>query len=106
VFPTIQDRFFGYFTGFNIVNVGTAATDITCTFTNSSVTATRTALPPNGVFSVVTTTGTNNFPIAANYDGSATCTASASGAKIVGVGQQLKTTGNADTFFVYEGVNK
>jgi hypothetical protein len=106
VFPTIQDRFFGYFTGFNIVNVGTAATDITCTFTNSSVTATKTALAPNGVFSVVTTTGTNNFPIAQGYDGSATCTASATGAKIVGVGQQLKTTGNADTFFVYEGVNK
>jgi hypothetical protein len=106
VFPTAQDRFFGYFTGFNVANVGTVATDITCTFTDSSVTATKAAVAPDGVFSVVTTTGTGNFPVGANYNGSATCTASATGAKIVGVGQQLKTTGNVDTFFVYEGINK
>jgi hypothetical protein len=44
--------------------------------------------------------------IANNYNGSGTCTATAAGAKIVGVGQQLKSSGAADTFFVYEGINK
>jgi hypothetical protein len=108
VFPIIQDRFFGYFTGVNIVNAGTVATDINCVFTNTQVTASVTALAPGGVFTVVTTPGgaSTNKPIGANYNGSGTCTATAAGAKIVGVGQQLKSSGAADTFFVYEGINK
>lgn len=100
VFPTIQDRLFGYFTGFSVVNVGTVATPVTCTFSNSQIVVNATLEPGKGFSDV------QGGKIAPNYNGSATCTATASGAKIVGVGQQLNVIGNADTFFVYEGISK
>ncbi len=36
VMPLIMDRNYGYFTGFNVMNVGAAATTVTCSFTNSA----------------------------------------------------------------------
>lgn len=100
VYPLMQDRFFGYFTGFSIANVGTVATPVTCTFSGSPVTQSIPALAVGATFTAV-----QNNVIANSYNGSATCTASAAGAKIVGIANQIKTTGTADTFFVYEGTN-
>lgn len=100
VFPLIQDRFFGYFTGFSIMNVGSVTTPIDCTFTGSGVHQTAASLAPGASF-----TAQQINQIANNYNGSGTCVASASGAKIVGVANQLKSSGTTDTFFVYEGTN-
>jgi hypothetical protein len=101
VMPIIMDRYFGYFTGFNIMNVGTTATDINCTFTGTSVTVAKTGLAPNAAFNVNTTTF--DKPIADSYVGSGTCTASGGG-KIVGVVNELNSSGG-DQFLVYEGIN-
>lgn len=100
VFPLIQDRFFGYFTGISIVNVGSVATPLTCTFSGSAVTQGTASLAPGGTFTAVQLN-----VIANGYNGSGTCTATTAGAKIVGIANQLKSTGTTDTFFVYEGTN-
>lgn len=99
-FPIIQDRFFGFFTGISVTNVGTVATPLSCTFTNSAVTQGVASLEPGKTF-----TAQQLNTIADKYNGSATCTASAAGAKIVGVSQQLKNSAS-DTFLVQEGINK
>lgn len=101
VMPIIMDRYFGYFTGFNIMNVGGASTDVTCTFTGSPVVVNRT-IGPNAAFNVNTTTF--DTPIADSYVGSGTCTATTAGGKIVGVVNELNTAGG-DQFLVYEGIN-
>lgn len=99
VYPLIQDRFFGYFTGISVVNVGTVATTITCTYSGTSVTQTSGQIAPGGSYTVV-----QNGAIASGYNGSGRCVANASGAKIVGIANQL-FQGSADTFFVYEGTS-
>lgn len=101
VFPLIMDRNGGFFTGFNVVNVGTVATDVNCTFTNSSVTVSETGLAPGAAM-----TDLQKDKISDGYVGSGTCTASAAGAKIVGVANQLGSSSSNDQFLVYEGVNK
>ena len=100
LFPIIQDRFFNYFTGFSIVNVGTVATPITCTYSGQSATQSVASLAPGATF---TTQQLN--AIASGYNGSGTCTASAAGAKIVGILNQLNTSANTDAFFVSDGIN-
>jgi hypothetical protein len=98
VFPLIQDRIGGYFTGFSIVNVGSTATTVTCTYSNSSVIQSET-LEPGETFTAV-----QNNAIADGYNGSGTCQASGSG-RIIGIANQVDISGSADTFFVYEGVD-
>lgn len=106
VYPLIQDRFFGYFTGVSLINVGDTPTTITCTFRGTAggqtVTGTQTSetLQPGGTFTPV-----QNGAIANQFNGSGVCTASGTGAQIVGIANQLLGTGNVDTFFVYEGTN-
>jgi len=100
VFPLIQDRFFGYFTGFSIMNVGSVATTIDCTFSGSAVHQTSASVAPGASY-----TAQQQNAIANAYNGSGTCTATAAGAKIVGIANQLKSAGTTDTFFVYEGTN-
>jgi len=100
VFPIIQDRFFGYFTGFSITNVGSVATPITCSFSNTAVTQTVASLAPGATF----TTNQSNV-IASGYNGSGRCTASANGAAIVGVLNQLNSSASTDAFFVSNGIN-
>jgi len=99
VMPLIMDRNGGYFTGFNIANVGTTATDVNCTFTNSTYTVTGN-IPAGGAL-----TDIQKDKIADSYVGAATCTGDA-GAKIVAVVNQLGSNGAADQFLVYEGINK
>jgi len=97
--PLIMDRNFGYFTGFSIANVGTTATNITCTYTGSNVTSTGTSIAPGAALTVVT-----QGLIADRYAGAATCTSSA--APIVGIVNELNGTSISDAFLVYEGTNR
>ena len=99
VAPLIMDRNSGFFTGMNIVNVGTAATTVNCTFTDATYTINKT-LQPDQAF-----TDVQANKIKDGYVGGATCTASAGG-KIVGVINQLGPSGSADQLLVYEGINK
>ena len=100
LFPIIQDRFFGYFTGFSITNVGDVATPISCTFSGSAVTQSVASLAPGATYT------TNQNGVLANaYNGAGTCTASAANAKIVGVLNQVNPSAATDAFFVSNGVN-
>lgn len=99
VLPLIMDRNFGYFTGFNIQNVGNSNTNVSCTFTGSSVTVPSTTLQPGKALTAVQLN-----QLANGYVGSATCTASGNG-EIIAVVNQLLGTGAQDTFLVYEGTN-
>jgi hypothetical protein len=100
VFPIIQDRFFGYFTGFSIVNVGSSATPVTCTFSGTGATQSVASLAPGATFTAV-----QQGAIANAYNGSGTCTASAAGAKIVGILNQVNPSATTDAFFVSNGIN-
>lgn len=97
--PSINDRNAGFFTSINVMNVGTAETAIACSFTDTTYTISGT-LQPNE-----TLTDLQANKIQDSYVGSATCTASAEGAKIVAVVNQLKTGSTDDQFQVYEGIN-
>ncbi|MBA3533112.1 MAG: hypothetical protein H0T73_14420 [Ardenticatenales bacterium] len=96
--PLIMDRNFGYFTGFAIMNVGTTATTITCTYTGSSFTDSA-SVAPGGALTVQ-----NLNKLADKYVGAATCTSTAS--PIVGVVNELGTLATSDSFLVYEGANR
>jgi hypothetical protein len=100
VMPLIMDRNSGYFTGFNIMNVGDVATNVNCTFSNTNYTYSATNLQPGAA-----TTDLQQDKIAAGYVGSGTCTATASGARIVGVVNELQAGATTDQFLVYEGIN-
>ncbi|NOK62433.1 MAG: hypothetical protein GFH27_549293n167 [Chloroflexi bacterium AL-W] len=103
VMPIIQDTFFGFFTGFSIVNVGDAPTSIECTYAQSDVTQSVENLAPGATW-----TAQQSGVIPANtdngYNGSGVCTASASGAQIIGVLNQLGS-GEDDSFFVTNAIN-
>ena len=100
VFPLIMDRNWGYFTGFNVMNVGSSATSVSCTFSGSGVTVGPTSLDPGEALTHV-----QLGVISDGYTGSARCTATGGDAKIVGVANELLNVGNNDTFLVYEGFN-
>jgi hypothetical protein len=101
VMPLIMDRNFGYFTGFNIQNVGTSTTNVSCTFANSSATVPSTAVAPGQAL-----TSVQQNAISSGYVGSATCTATGgSDNKIVAVVNELLNSGAQDTFLVYEARN-
>jgi hypothetical protein len=101
VLPLIEDRVFGYFTGVSIMNVGNVATTINCTYTNSTATQSTTSpLAPGAAFTAVQAN-----VIKDTYVGSGTCTATAAGAKIVGVVNVLKNGTASDTFSVYSATN-
>lgn len=97
VLPLIMDRNVGWFTGFNIQNVGTGSTTVTCTFTDTSYTVSDTLAPGEAMNDVQLN------KIADSYVGSATCTADSSG-KIFGVVNEVMA-GSDDTFMVYEGIS-
>lgn len=99
VMPLIMDRNFGYFTGFNVMNIGTAATNVTCTFTNSSRTVTA-SLNPGQALTDVQLNQLGN-----GYVGSATCTGGA-GSKLAGVVNELNNDPPpSDKFLVYEAIS-
>jgi hypothetical protein len=95
--PLIMDRNGGYLTGFNVMNVGSAAATVTCTFTNSTYQVTATLAPGAALNDI------QGGKIADKYVGSATCTGGA-GSQIVAVVNELGPSGTADQLLVYEGV--
>jgi hypothetical protein len=99
VYPLINDRNFGFFTGLSMVNTSNVATTIECVYSGTPVRQSA-SVPAGGTFTPVQVN-----QIANGYNGSGVCTSSAAGATIVGIGQQLRPTGTASTFYVYEGTN-
>jgi hypothetical protein len=101
VMPLIMQDNYGYFTGFNVMNVGSSDTTVTCTFSGSSYTEGPTTLAPGEAMTAVqygTTLG-------AGYVGSATCTASGGDMQIIGVVNETLLGTGQDTFLVYEAFN-
>ncbi len=116
--PLITDNNGKYqgFTGFAIANVGTAATDITCTYAtvagHTPAVSSATNVAPGSALVVNNNTLLRKDNSTA-YVGSANCVASAAGAKIVGVvnqsvnlSQAADNTFAGDKLLVYEGFNK
>jgi len=99
VFPLIMDRNGGYYTGFNVQHVGGSTSQVTCTFTNSSYTASANLSSGQSLNDIQLN------KIANGYVGSATCTAANTGVKLVGVANQLGPGAAYDRFLVYEGIN-
>jgi len=99
VLPLIMDRNSGYYTGFSVTNVGSAATSVNCTFTNTSYTASNPSLGPGQSLTVL-----QNGAVANKYVGSGTCTAGAGG-KLVAVVNELGSNSTQDQFLVYEGIS-
>jgi hypothetical protein len=97
VMPLIMDRNSDYWTGFNVQNVGAAATTVNCTFANTGYTASATLQP----YEALNDIQFNN--IASGYVGSAVCTSS--GQPIIGVVNELRNVGTQDTLLTYEGAN-
>jgi hypothetical protein len=98
VMPLIMDRNSGWFTGFNVMNVGDSITTVTCNFTGTTYTVSDTLQPGEALNDL------QNNKIAPGYIGSGTCTASAGG-KIVAVVNQLGSNTAADQLLVYEGIS-
>ena len=91
------------FTGFNIVNVGTSATTVTCTFSGQSTSANVSgSLNPGQALNAVQTGGSTGIP--AGTVTSATCTASGGDQKIIGVVNQIGGLG--DLNLTYEAFNQ
>ncbi|MFC2031197.1 hypothetical protein ACFLWA_10760 [Chloroflexota bacterium] len=99
-FPLIADRNWEFFTGYNVQNVGTAATTVNCTFSNNGRTVGPMVLQPGEAFTDVQLNLLGN-----PYVGSSTCTATGGDTSIVGVANYLKSASEADTFQTYEGFN-
>ncbi len=98
VMPLIMDRNGGYFTGFNIMNVGSTSTTVNCSFTGTTYTVSG-ALNPGQALNAL-----QLGQIANAYVGSGTCTAG-TGAQIVGVVNELGSSSTSDQLLTYEGVN-
>jgi hypothetical protein len=97
VMPLIMDNNSGYFTGFNVQNVGAADTTVTCTFVGSTYTVSDTLAPGEALNDLQL--GKLGGPAIS----SATCTAP--GGTIIGVVNELGPSGTADQLLVYEGIN-
>lgn len=97
VMPLIMDRNSDYWTGFNVQNVGAAATTVNCTFANTGYTASATLQPYEALNDIQWNS------IAPGYVGSAVCTST--GQPIIGVVNELRNVGTQDTLLTYEGAN-
>ena len=100
VLPLIMDRNSGYWTGFNVMNVGSSATSVTCDFTGTSYKVGPKLLQPGEALNDL-----QNGKIANKYVGSATCNASNSTDKIVAVVNELGPSGSLDQLLTYEGIS-
>lgn len=99
--PLIMDRNYGIFTGFSVANVGDAPTDISCTFSGTTYTASATNVQPGAAL-----TDVQDKAIADGYVGSAVC--ESTGEPISAVVNQLNTgtvITAEDGLLVFEGIN-
>lgn len=101
VMPLIDQGNYGYFTGFNVMNVGQQATSVTCTFSGSSFTASQADLQPGAAMTAVQ----YGTALGDGYVGSAVCSATGGDQQIIGVVNHTRLNTNEDTFLVYEGFN-
>jgi hypothetical protein len=104
--PLIMDRNYGIFTGIAVANVGTSATNVSCTF---SGTGAPPAIPSTSIAPGASLTAVQlNQATVVPYVGAATCTATGGDAKIVAVVNELNPGSiipAADGLLVYEGLN-
>lgn len=100
VLPLIMDRNSGYWTGFNVMNVGSSSTAVSCTFTGTSYSVGPVTLAPGAAL-----TDLQNGKISSGYVGSATCTATNPTDKIIAVVNELGPSGSLDQLLVYEGIS-
>jgi hypothetical protein len=107
VMPLIMDRNSGFFTGFNLQNVGDVATNVECVFTNTTYKVGPTNLAPGGVLNELQNGKIPDAELPANgrYVGGGTCTADNASAKIVAIVNQLGAAADKDQLLVYEGAN-
>jgi hypothetical protein len=108
VFPLLMDRNYGYFTAFDIVNVGGATiaqADLDCVVTGvgSSGTVTKTFSPPADLAAGSSWNQQLLNQMDAFFVGAGTCTAT--GGSIIGTVNELKLGVATDTLLVYEGTN-
>lgn len=96
--PLIVKNNDGFSSIIHIANVGTANTDITCTFSGTSQTATLSNVPPDSV-DIMEMWNSLFIPIQDGYLGAARC--QSSGQPIVAV----VSAGNGYSDFAYEGYN-
>lgn len=101
VMPLIMQDNYGYFTGFNVMNVGSSDTTVTCTFSGSTYTEGPQTLAPGEAMTAVQ----YGTALGAGYVGSATCTASGGDTSIIGVVNETLLGTGEDTFLVYEAFN-
>jgi hypothetical protein len=95
VMPLIMDRNSGYYTGFNVQNVGSTDTDVTCTFTGTTYQVNATLAAGEAA------TAIQNNNVANAYVGSGTCTST--GEPIVTIVNELGPSLTADQLLVYDG---
>lgn len=110
VFPLIMDRNYNYWTGFNVVNVGSgtvAAASLVCTVTGTDINGdpvTATFNPPSDLGPGEGWNQVNINLLADRFVGSADCVAPA-GSMLVGTVNEVNTVSAKDAFLVYEGTN-
>ncbi|MBN1956069.1 MAG: hypothetical protein JW900_13600 [Anaerolineae bacterium] len=97
VMPLIMDRNGGYYTGFNVLNVGTANATVACTFSGTSYTVGGTIAPGEAMNDI------QSGKIAEGYVGSAVCTSD--GEPIVAVVNEVGGAGY-DSFLTYSAFNQ
>jgi hypothetical protein len=110
VMPLIMDRNAGFFTGFNVQNVGAEAADVSCVFSlpdgagNSTYTVSGN-LAPGAALNDIQLNKIPEVPTLPNqrYVGGATCTATPATAKLVAVVNELGPDLTLDQLLVYEG---
>lgn len=100
--PLIMDRNYNIFTGIAIANVGNQATNISCTFSNTSYTVSANNVQPGESLTDVQLNKIRN-----GYVGSGICKATGGDAKIVAVVNELQQNVplSNDALLVYEGIN-
>jgi hypothetical protein len=101
VMPLIDQDNYGYFTGFNVMNVGDQDTTVSCTFANSTYSVGPTLLTPGEAMTEVQ----YGTALGAGYVGSAVCTATGGDTSIIGVVNHTLLGTGQDTFLVYEAFN-
>lgn len=104
VLPLIMDRNSGYFTGINVVNIGSTASAIDCTYTSEDGSVSKTFTSPSLSNGESFNHLQLNF-LADGFVGSGVCTAKTAGAEILGQVNELGSSATADQLFTYEAFN-
>ena len=108
--PLLMDRNSDYWTSFNIQNVGSASTEVTCKVFNSSDASGNPVVDYEVSQNLAPGEALTNLQfgqIAPGYIGSGTCTAADANGKIVGVVNQLDSTNRSgDQLYTYEAISR